>query len=410
MIKVFEQESCKMLALSIIVPIYNTEKYLSKCLDSIIQQNMQNIEIICVDDGSTDSCLDILKAYAQKDKRIRIIHKNNGGLVSARKAGIQAASGAYVGFVDSDDWIEPEMYEKMYTCAVKNHVDMVCSGYFLEGNYISTHYDTVAEGLYDESGMKNLLDNTIFNFQEKDVGIRASLGCKLFLTKKFREVQLNIPENISIAEDKVCVLSYVLNCNRVYVLKKAFYHYMIHQESMVHTPDLQYLLKVNEVYQYFISLYEHPLFTETMRLQAELYITEMLYKGINFRMGFLNENLLWIDPCWMQSIPEYSKILLYGGGALGKKYYKQIQNNKKIYFAGCIDYKYKSMEGLPFEVKNPSDWRNIEFDFVVITIKNPDNAKEIFSKLSELGIEPSRILHFVQEEIFWRFAEADGIL
>lgn len=399
-----------MVHLSIIVPVYNTEKYLSKCLDSIIRQTMQNIEIICVDDGSTDSSLDILKDYAGKDARIRVIHQENGGLVSARKAGVKAAKGVYIGYVDSDDWVEPEMYERLYECAVENQADMVSSGYFFEGNYISEHYDGIPEGLYDAERIGVLRENTIYNFRAKAVGIRGSLCCKIFLAEKLKEVQRNIPDAVSMSEDKLCVVSYLLVCSRVYILKEAFYHYMIHQESMVHTADFQYLMKVNAVYQYLQGLYKYPAFTKSMRLQAELYITELLYKGINSRMGFLDKNLLWIDPEWMERIPEKSHILLYGAGDLGRKYHQQIQNSGKLYFAGCIDFGYESMKGYPFKVKNPKDWAKLDFDVVVITIKNVGKAKEVRAQLNGIGIKDSKIYHFEQKELFWRFAEADGIL
>ena len=94
-----------MAKVSVIVPVYNTEKYLEKCLDSILAQTLQDIEIICVNDGSKDCSREILEKYHDRDARIRIIDKENGGLVSARKAGVAEAFGEYIGFVDSDDWI-----------------------------------------------------------------------------------------------------------------------------------------------------------------------------------------------------------------------------------------------------------------------------------------------------------------
>ena len=100
--------------ISVIVPIYKVEKYLSKCIESIIAQEYSNIEIILVDDGSPDNCGKICNDYAIKDNRIKVIHKENGGLSSARNAGIDIAQGEYIGFVDSDDTIEPYMYEKLY--------------------------------------------------------------------------------------------------------------------------------------------------------------------------------------------------------------------------------------------------------------------------------------------------------
>lgn len=97
--------------ISIIVPVYNVEKYLERCIESIVNQTYKDIEIILVDDGSPDNCPVICDRYAEKDNRIKVIHKQNGGLINARKSGLEIAQGDYIGFVDSDDWIEPEMYE-----------------------------------------------------------------------------------------------------------------------------------------------------------------------------------------------------------------------------------------------------------------------------------------------------------
>ena len=397
-----------MALVSVIVPVYNTEKYLSRCLDSIAHQTLQDIEIICVDDGSTDSSLSILQSYARRDQRIRIIKKKNGGLVSARKAGVQEVSGTYIGYVDSDDWIEPDMYEKLYGYAVRDQADMVSSGYIFEGNYITTHYDDVPEGLYDPEEMDFLRANAIYNLGTKDVGIRGSLCCKIFLAEKFKEVQLNIPEEISMSEDKLCILSYLLVCNRVSVLKKAFYHYMIHQESMVHTPDPGYLLKVNGVYQYFIKLYNHPLFTETMRMQAELYVTEMLYKGINSRMGCENRNLFWIDPYWLREIPQGSKVALYGGGELGYVYRRQLKSREDLTFVGWLDLGWERFKNDSMETVSLEELLRAEYDVVVITIKNPSKAQEVRGQLVEVGIPEYRIRWFEQKELYWKYAEANG--
>ncbi len=96
---------------SIIIPVYNVEKYLNKCVDSVLNQTFTDFEVILVDDGSPDNCPAICDSYAEKDKRVRVIHKQNGGLICARKSGLEAARGDYIGFVDSDDWIEENMYE-----------------------------------------------------------------------------------------------------------------------------------------------------------------------------------------------------------------------------------------------------------------------------------------------------------
>lgn len=114
--------------ISVIVPIYNVEKYLNRCVDSIINQTHANLEIILVDDGSQDNCFDICEEYSIKDRRIKVIHKINGGLSDARNEGLKIAEGEFIGFVDGDDWIEPEMYERLLESIVKNNSDIsACS-------------------------------------------------------------------------------------------------------------------------------------------------------------------------------------------------------------------------------------------------------------------------------------------
>ena len=114
--------------ISIIIPVYNVGQYLDKCIKSVINQTYKDIEIICVDDGSTDASSEICDKYGKIDSRIKVIHKTNGGLVSARQAGLKVSRGKYVGFVDGDDWIDKEMYECMFQIIEKYKVDMVETG------------------------------------------------------------------------------------------------------------------------------------------------------------------------------------------------------------------------------------------------------------------------------------------
>ena len=113
-----------MVNVSIIVPVYNVEKFLEKCLDSLINQTLKDIEIICVNDGSTDNSLNILKSFSEKDSRIIIINKQNEGPSVARNTGMKIAKGEYIGFVDSDDWVDLDFFEKLYNVAIKNNADI----------------------------------------------------------------------------------------------------------------------------------------------------------------------------------------------------------------------------------------------------------------------------------------------
>ena len=115
--------------ISIIVPIYKTEKQLGRCIDSILSQTFTDFELILIDDGSPDRCPELCDDYEKQDNRIRVIHKKNEGQARARNIGLDLAKGQYIGFVDSDDYIERDMYEKLYSALVKNNADLCICGY-----------------------------------------------------------------------------------------------------------------------------------------------------------------------------------------------------------------------------------------------------------------------------------------
>lgn len=403
-------EGCECLKVSVVIPVYNTAEYLSACIDSITAQTMKDIEIICVDDGATDGSARILDEYALGERRVRVIHKENGGPVSARKAGVMAAAGDYVAFVDSDDWIEKDMYEELYRLAVQNDADMVTCGFFLEGNYTTTHLDTVPQGLYTDENMFYLRDRAIYNLEKRSSGVKASLCYKLFKKELIQSAQGKIPNGITMADDKMCLLTALLECRSVYVYHKPFYHYRIRANSIVHTGSEAYLLKVYEVYRYLKELYGHRLFTKEMRKQAEIYITELLYKGINTLLGFENKNLLWIDPYWLDRIPANARIVLYGAGELGEKYRKQIDSRKDVQYVTCVDFSYEKFGGGAFPVESPDTLLRRGYDYIVITIKNAAKGQEVRRKLVDMGVSDEKILWFEQTEFFWKFAQAEGLL
>ena len=140
--------------ISVIIPVYKVEKYLDKCVQSVVNQTYRNLEIILVDDGSPDRCGEMCDAWAQKDSRIRVIHKTNGGLSDARNAGLDIATGAYIGFVDSDDYIHPEMYQRLEDSATKHDADMaICGFQYVDenGNLVrKTNGCDIEDGIIDK--------------------------------------------------------------------------------------------------------------------------------------------------------------------------------------------------------------------------------------------------------------------
>lgn len=145
--------------ISIIVPIYNMESYLERCLNSLLAQTFTDFEVIAVDDGSTDRSLEVLNNFAKKDNRICVVSKQNGGVSSARNKGVSVANGKYIGFVDPDDWIDRDMYESMYSVASKANIDIVMCSYMRE---FGTHskqkvYNVPEKVLYFEEEVKEYI-------------------------------------------------------------------------------------------------------------------------------------------------------------------------------------------------------------------------------------------------------------
>ena len=183
---------------SVIIPVYNVEKYLRECLDSVLAQTYKNLEVILVDDGSTDSSTDICREYCEKDKRFKLHQKGNGGASTARNFGLNCAKGEYLYFLDSDDYLQPTALEKMVMCASQNNADLV----FIEGKTINNQSNLVT-GKYSHhkqylAGVPYLLMEEMMDHKEFYVGI------PFFFIKKdvFDKNQIRFKEGI-ISEDMI---------------------------------------------------------------------------------------------------------------------------------------------------------------------------------------------------------------
>ena len=219
-----------MIKLSIIIPVYNVEKYLEECLDSVLNQTLNDTEIICIDDGSTDNSLNILKEYSKKDKRIKIIPKENGGQASARNLGIKEAQGEYIAFVDSDDFIEPEMIEKLYTKAKDNNLDIaMCkiSLYDNETEEINTH------AWYYMLGVFRDFEKDVFSHKDtKEFTCEISVTPynKIYKTSLIKDNNILFPEGL-IFEDEKFFYDVYLRAKRVSIVDEFLYYYRTNRKG-----------------------------------------------------------------------------------------------------------------------------------------------------------------------------------
>ncbi len=206
--------------ISVIVPVYNVEKYLSKCIDSILSQTYKNLEIILVDDGSPDSSPKICDKYKERDNRIKVIHKKNGGLASARNAGMDIATGKYIGFVDSDDMIAEDMYEVLLENMIKSNAE------------IAVCYKTdILENLQTGKGIVEELNKTQA-LKKMVLGIEfGSHACDKLFKREILVSDIRFPEGKTY-EDLYTIYQWINNSNRIVLCKSNKYYYRLNLESI----------------------------------------------------------------------------------------------------------------------------------------------------------------------------------
>jgi len=213
---------------SVIVPVYKVEEYLRQCIESIIVQTYANLEIVLVDDGSPDNCGKICDEYAEKDARIIVIHKQNGGLSDARNVGIEVATGEYLTFVDSDDWLENDMVETLYNNIVNHNADISCCGYYF--SYVGENVASVVEdGLYIFSGSENMIMQYIVT------GIIDVIACcKLYKAYIFKETRYPYGK---IHEDNYAIIDVLSLANTIVVDNTPKYYYRQRKSGIAGSAD-----------------------------------------------------------------------------------------------------------------------------------------------------------------------------
>ena len=227
---------------SIVVPVYNTEKYLKRCLDSIVKQTLKEIEIVIVDDGSKEACALLCDELSRTDSRIKVVHKQNGGLGFARNTGLEASTGEYIGFVDSDDYIEPLMYEKLYNSAVKYNADLALSGIcFVGGNTFSQTNDYLPKSYFDKDtvfekeDIKNLLLGVVGALPNEPDDSRYGVSvCKnIFRKSTISENNIEfLSERKILSEDTLFMVDFIKHTECAVGVSGAYYCYCRNEDSL----------------------------------------------------------------------------------------------------------------------------------------------------------------------------------
>ena len=381
--------------ISVIVPVFNIDKYISKCIESIMEQTYKNLQIILVDDGSTDTSGEICDRYAKKDIRIQVIHKKNGGLVSARNAGLEAAAGEYVGFVDGDDYIDIGFYEVLLEDMLKNDVDFVHMGYRTEngnssracGNFETEKYQLtensrlyfVEEGIFGKSG----------TFQ-----ITPSIWSKLFKREFIQKCYARVPKELSYGEDMFCLSMCMLEGRSMYLHKTAMYHYVNRQGSLMNSAYVSSVINISELYHALKNLFMEYNVYGFLRPCLETYLARIMLLAIK-KIGKSMESVSFY---YLKNIDviKGKKVVIYGAGSVGQGYYAQISRYATCMIVGWVDLKFQQYQFGYAQVQPVTELEKMQYDVLLLAIKDENKAKQIQRELMERRGIPEKMIMWEQ--------------
>jgi glycosyltransferase involved in cell wall biosynthesis len=372
--------------ISVIVPIYQIERYIGICIESLLNQTYKNLEIILVDDGSPDRCPEICDLYASKDSRIKVIHKPNGGLVSARKAGIEMATGDYVGYVDGDDWVGPGFYESLYSAIVTSDCDVVCAGQSRDLFDQSVHFlNPYPLGIYTGENLKILQESMLSYGDFYRPGITTYVWNKLFKREVLYKHQMNVDNRISIGEDAAVTYPVLMECNSVYISDCVAYHYRQREDSMlkksasfsVEAEKLKYL------YEYMSEFAKQ--YGRNLQKQVDDYVLGICIMRSGGRL--LDDSYSTFDEIYYGT-----DIVIYSAGTFGQQLMNRFRESEHCNVVAWIDDDFWEYRRCCLDVDSVERITSLQFDYILIAAIDGHVTEIVKKRLLDYGISENKIL------------------
>ncbi|MEY8410230.1 glycosyltransferase [Lachnospiraceae bacterium 62-26] len=384
--------------LSVIVPVYNVARYLEACIDSICRQTYTDLEIILVDDGSTDGCYKICEDYKQKDSRIIVLHKENGGLVSARKAGLSLAEGEFIGWVDGDDWIEEDYFQQMVGIQKASDADLVASGHFHDiGNSGCKVYNHIRSGCYVK---EEILPRLIYSGEFFEYGLQPHLWNKIIRRDIMKSVEMRIDDSITIGEDVLAVYPCVMEADIICVTDICSYHYVQHENSMTKAYRKPEELCLKSMLDSLKGMWKDS--RPEYRLDFQLLQYEK-----NYRLLHQYSTLERSEFPPYGNIPAGSRIIIFGAGAMGRSLYQYFAAGKTVKIIAWIDSNWKDYIHSEYAIQSPEcirEWKDA-YDLILIANTRKKAAVQMKKHLMMLGVNESKIRwltsDFINNLIVW---------
>lgn len=377
--------------LSVILPAYNAKDSIKKCIESVLMQKYEDFELIIIDDGSTDGTSAICDEYAKNDKRIRVIHQDNHGLLSSRCIGVRAARGEYIGFVDADDWIEPEYYEILMS-ELKDS-DIISSGaiklFTDENGREETVKNKTAVGSYSsENALTELYKNMLCCSAPFEFGILPYMWNKIFRKDILLPILERVDKRIFDGEDASLSYVYLLKSEKITLSDYCGYHYMIHNQSMSNKKRAHEFYNESCLYMWLYDQFSNSKYKEVLIPQLNRYMLMMLWKR-NPEM-YIEENK-FVFP--VERIPYGSKVVIYGAGDMGKAYVAQNNQNHHCDIVAWADRRHESVQiSKGIKCIPPNEISREVFDYILIAINSSKISHSVSDWLERNDIPQYKII------------------
>lgn len=373
--------------ISVIVPIYNIERYLGICIESILKQKYKNLEIILVDDGSKDRCSEICDLYASKDNRIKVIHKKNGGLVSARKAGIQIATGDYATYIDGDDWVEPNYYD--WLVKESANADVVAAGFSRTLFSKTVHLtNNIKSGIYEGDELTNLYQSMISCGDFYKPGISTYVWNKLFKRELLVKYQMMVDDNISIGEDAAVVYPLLIECKKIVITDNSDYHYRQREDSMLKKNKLfsEEIKGLKILHSYLMDFANKQDSAYLFDKQIEDYILSICLT----RSGCIESNNELMLP--FKKHFKHKNVAIYSAGTFGQQLVSRIKEHNYANIVCWVDDDFWEYRRCCLNVDSILSLKNCSFDYILLATVNSEQANRIKIDLINKGFDESKIL------------------
>ena len=378
---------------SVIIPIYNAAQYLHKCLKSVISQTYKNLDIILIDDGSLDDSYDIAKEYQEKDSRIRLFTQTNIGLIATRKRGIELAEGEIVGFVDSDDWIEPIMYERLVQCMEENECDLVSSGIYRDyaDGSRKEWYDLYPEGVYVNLESA-IYPSMLHDFKKNEMGLKCTLVNKLYRRQILQDIYGEIDTRVFYGEDALTIYPYCLRC--IYILNEAYYHYYIRNNSMCRAANEKLAINTYYLYNGLRDAFMESNCANSLLKQLKHYLFQL--ESHTLKVLYNIDTLAYAKWDFSKYKDIFGKrIVIYGAGACGQALYRELVSLG--YKENVVAWVDKNPEGKTeqcmYEITAIKEIVDKKFDYLIIAIKSQNIAIEVMKELTkDYAVEEDKVV------------------